>query len=217
VETVKVNKIKDGYIRVVVTRGVGSLGLNPFLCETPQIIIIADVIELYPQEYYENGLEIISVSTVRNLSEAVNPRVKSLNYLNNIMAKIEAINGGVKEALMFNSLGFVAECSGDNIFIVKNNVLYTPHPSMGILEGVTRNLVIELTRNAGRKVEETFLSRHELFNADECFLTGTAAEIIPVVKIDGRVIGDGKPGEYTRKLINSYKELTSREGTPVYK
>lgn len=216
VDTVRANKLQDGYIRLVVTRGVGSLGLNPYLCNEAQVIIIADTIQLYPQELYENGLDIVSVPTMRNKSEALNPRVKSLNYLNNVMAKIEAINSGVKEAVMFNCDGYVAECTGDNIFIVKDGVLKTPHPSMGILEGVTRNCVIDLCRNGGCEVDETTMTRHDLYNADECFLTGTAAEIIPVIKIDGRIIGEGRPGEFTKRLINSYKELTAHEGTPVY-
>lgn len=205
--TLEVNQLDNAYIRVIITRGVGNLGLNPFTCEAPQIIIIADLISLYPEELYEKGLEIVTVATRRNLSESLSPRVKSLNYLNNILAKIEGLNAGCEEAIMLNSYGMVAECTGDNIFIVKNGELLTPASSMGILEGVTRNVVIEIARRLGYRVKETTLTRHDLFVADECFLTGTAAEVIPVVKIDGRPVNDGKPGVITWKLIKEFRKL----------
>src|ERR1035441_6361203 len=215
VETCRANKLRDGYIRLVVTRGVGTLGLNPRSCKKPSVIIIADKIQLYPQEYYQRGLDIITVPTVRNLHSALNPAIKSLNYLNNILAKIEANNAGVEEAVMLNAEGFVAECTGDNLFIVKNRALFTPPLSAGALYGITRQTVIELAEEAGLKVSEPNLTRYDLFNADECFLTGTGAELIPVVKIDGRVIGTGKPGPITRRLEEDYHALTKVSGEPI--
>jgi branched-chain amino acid aminotransferase len=213
--TVRENGLKDAYIRLIVTRGVGKLGLNPFNCETPQVIIIADKIVLYPKAFYEKGLSVITVPTQRNLGEAVNPRIKSLNYLNNIMAKIEAANAGVHEAIMLNTYGFVSECTGDNLFVVRKGALETPALYMGVLEGITRDEVIALAARDKIEVRETVLTRHDIFNADECFLTGTAAEIIPVVKVDGRVIGDGKPGPMTRRLMADFHELVRTEGFPV--
>jgi branched-chain amino acid aminotransferase len=215
VETCRANKLRDGYIRLVVTRGIGSLGLNPKSCKHPSVIIIADKIQLYPPEYYQRGLDIITVPTVRNLHSALNPAIKSLNYLNNILAKIEANNAGVEEAVMLNAEGFVAECTGDNLFIVKNRALFTPPLSAGALYGITRQTVIELAEEAGLKVSEPNLTRYDLFNADECFLTGTGAELIPVVKIDGRVIGTGKPGPITRRLEEDYHALTKVSGEPI--
>jgi branched-chain amino acid aminotransferase len=215
VATVRENKLKDAYIRLIVTRGIGRLGLNPFTCGTPQVIIIADKIVLYPKAFYQKGLGVVTVPTQRNLGEAVNPRIKSLNYLNNIMAKIEAINAGVYEAIMLNSLGYISECTGDNIFIISNGRLLTPALYMGVLEGITRDEVIALAARDGIEVRETILTRHDVFNADECFLTGTAAEIIPVVKVDGRLIGDGKPGTVTQRLMEDFRELVRREGVPV--
>jgi branched-chain amino acid aminotransferase len=217
VETCRKNKIRDGYIRLVVTRGVGSLGLNPHKCAHPSVIIIADKIQLYPEELYRRGLDIITVGTIRNLHSALNPAIKSLNYLNNIMAKIEAINGGCEEALMLNAEGYVAECTGDNIFMVKGGQLLTPPLSAGALYGITREVVMELARQNGMAVSEPNLTRHDFFNADECFLTGTGAEIMPVIKIDGRVIGSGKPGVLTLKLIEEYHALTKVTGEPIYK
>ncbi|MGD1084006.1 MAG: branched-chain-amino-acid transaminase [Verrucomicrobiota bacterium] len=210
------NKIRDGYIRLVVTRGVGLLGLNPYRCKRPSVIIIADKIQLYPPELYQRGLEIITVPTTRNLHSALNPAIKSLNYLNNILAKIEALNGGCEEAVLLNSEGYVAECTGDNIFIVKGGQLLTPPLSAGALHGITREVVMELARGNGMTVSEPNLTRYDLFNADECFLTGTGAEIIPVVKIDGRVVGAGKPGEVTARLTGQYHELTKSSGEPIY-
>jgi len=198
-DAVAKNEKKDGYIRLVVSRGAGSLGLDPRKCE-PQIIIIVDDISLYPRELYESGLEIITASTIRNHPNALNPRIKSLNYLNNILAKIEAIRAGCLEAIMLNHQGNVAECTADNLFVVKGGVLKTPSADAGILEGVTRNFVMELAEKAGVPVREATLSRHDVYIADEMFLTGTGAEIIPVAKVDDRTIGGGKPGPITKQL-----------------
>ncbi len=193
------NKKYDGYIRLIVTRGAGSLGLDPRKCE-PNIIIIVDDIVLYPKELYEAGLEVITSSYIRNHPNATNPRVKSLNYLNNILAKIEAIRAGCLEAIMLNHKGEVAECTGDNLFVIKKGVLRTPPPDAGILEGITRNFVIELARNAEVPFQEASLTRHDVYVADEIFLTGTAAEVIAVTKVDDRVIGTGKQGPITARL-----------------
>lgn len=213
VKTVKANKIKDGYIRVIVSRGEGDLGLDPRKCKGNQtVVIIADKITLYPKELYQKGMEIITVPTTRNLPEALNPQIKSLNYLNNILAKIEAVNSGCQEALMLNSLGFVSECTGDNVFMVKNNKVYTPSQWMGILKGITRDVAMDICKKLKIKTNEAVLSRHELYVADECFLTGTAAEIVPIVKIDGRVIGNGKPGKITGKILSEFKKLTKKSG-----
>jgi branched-chain amino acid aminotransferase len=216
IETCRRNRIRDGYIRLVVTRGAGTLGLNPNRCKNPSVIIIADKIQLYPAELYERGMEIITVPTTRNLHSALNPAIKSLNYLNNILAKIEANNAGCEEAVMLNAEGFVSECTGDNIFIVKAGQMLTPPLSAGALYGITRSVVIELAREDGLTVAEPSLTRYDLFNADECFLTGTGAELIPIVKIDGRVIGSGKPGPLTRRLVDKYHALTKVSGEPIY-
>ena len=211
--TLKKNNLKDAYIRLIVTRGEGDLGLDPRKCKGhAAIIIIADRIALYPQKFYKEGLKIITVPTIRNLPEALNPQIKSLNYLNNILAKIEALNAGCDEAIMLDSLGYVAECTGDNIFIAKDNHLYTPPQCMGTLRGITRDTVLEIARKSRRPVHEHVITRHEVYISDECFLTGTAAEIIPVVNVDGRSIGTGKPGKVTLGLINKFKELTRKEG-----
>jgi branched-chain amino acid aminotransferase len=217
VETCRRNRIQDGYIRLVVTRGIGGLGLNPNKCKRASVIVIADKIQLYPPEYYRKGLEIITVPTTRNLHSALNPAIKSLNYLNNILAKIEANNAGCEEAVMLNSEGYVAECTGDNLFIVKGTQLLTPPLSAGALYGITRGVVMELAREGGLVVAEPNLTRYDLFNADECFLTGTGAELIPVVKIDGRVIGTGRPGPVTRRLVENYHALTNTSGEPIYR
>ena len=217
VEACRRNKIRDGYIRLVVTRGVGTLGLNPNRCKNPSVIIIADKIQLYPPALYQKGMEIVTVPTVRSLHSALNPAIKSLNYLNNILAKIEANHAGCEEAVMLNAEGFVAECTGDNLFIVKKGELQTPPLSAGALYGITRGVVMELAEEEGLAVSEPNLTRYDLFNADECFLTGTGAEIVPVVKIDGRVIGAGKPGLITRKLVMEYHALTKNSGEPIYK
>jgi branched-chain amino acid aminotransferase len=212
-QTLKINKLEDAYIRLVVTRGEGDLGLDPRKCVGHgTIIIIADKIKLYPEKFYKDGLEIITVPTVRNLPEALNPQIKSLNYLNNILAKIEAINAGCDEAIMLDSLGYVAECTGDNIFIVKNDHLFTPPQCMGTLRGITRDTVMEIAQKSKISVHEHVITRHEVYNSDECFLTGTAAEIIPVVKVDGRAIGTGKPGKLTLGLMKKFKVATKKEG-----
>lgn len=216
VETCRRNRLRDGYIRLVVTRGVGTLGLDPNRCKAASVIIIADKIQLYPEEYYRNGLKIVTVPTTRNLHSALNPAIKSLNYLNNILAKIEAHNAGCEEAIMLNAEGFVAECTGDNLFIVKAGRLATPPLAAGALYGITRQVVIELAQEAGLPVSEPNLTRYDLFNADECFLTGTGAELVPVVEIDGRIIGTGKPGPITRQLVDAYHALTKTSGEPIY-
>lgn len=212
VETCKANGLENGYIRHVITRGAGTLGLNPYLCKKASVIIIAASIKLYPQEMYDNGMKIITAGTLRNMPEALNPRVKSLNYLNNIMAKIEAINAGVMECLMLNPQGYVAEASGDNVFVVKGNKLLTPPTWCGALEGITREKVMDLARELGMDVVETVMTRYEIWTADEVFLTGTAAEVIAVIELDKRPIGDGKPGPITNKLIEAYRKLVVCEG-----
>ena len=211
-QTLRANRLKNAYIRLIVTRGVGDLGLDPRRCQKPSIIIITDKIALYSEKFYKQGMEIITVPTRRNIPEALNPQIKSLNYLNNILAKIEAINAGVEEAIMLNSEGYVAECTGDNIFIVKRGTLLTPPVYIGSLRGITRDVIFDLAKAIKIPVREEVLTRHDLFNADECFLTGTAAEAIPVVKIDGRKIGDGKPGKITLKLIHKFHRLTKVNG-----
>jgi len=209
-DTLAVNKIEDGYIRVLVTRGCGTLGLDPNKCSNPQVIVIAGRIELYPPELYEKGLEIITVSTLRNHPAALSPRIKSLNYLNNILAKIEGLQAGCIEALMLNHKGELAECTGDNLFLVRNGRVLTPPTEAGILEGITRDVVIGLAAEKGVEVQEVPLTKHDVYVADECFLTGTAAEVIPVVKVDSRTIGDGVPGPVTRDLSERFHKLTRR-------
>lgn len=206
-DTVLANAKKDGYIRLIVSRGVGNLGLDPRKTTNPQIIIIVDDISIYPEEMYEKGMEIITAATIRNIPNALNPRIKSLNYLNNILAKLEANRAGVPEAIMLNHLGEVAECTADNIFLVKNGVLKTPAPQCGILEGITRNTVMDLARLEKITVQEVVITRHDVFVADECFLTGTAAEVISVVKCDGRKIGDGVPGAMTKLLRARFRKF----------
>ena len=206
--TLKANNLRDAYIRAIVTRGIGTLGLNPRNCTGASVVIITDSIALYPKELYENGLSVITVSTIRNHPNALDPRIKSLNYLNNILAKIEGLNAGVEEAIMLNIQGYVAECTGDNIFIVKDGVPITPPLSAGILDGITRHTVMDLAAARGITVREDNLTRYDLFTADECFLTGTAAELIPVVKIDGRLVADGKPGPTTLQLLADFRKLT---------
>ena len=223
-ESLRVNRLRDAYIRLVVTRGEGDLGLDPRKCSTPTVFVIADKIQLYPARLYERGLELITVATQRNVPEALNPQIKSLNYLNNILAKIEAINAGYEEAIMLSHSGYVTECTGENLFIVsarggsathgggKKRQLLTPPPYIGVLRGITRQTVMELGATQRLDVREDLLTRHDLFNADEVFLTGTAAEIVPVVKIDGRVIGSGSPGPVTKKLQQGFRQLTKTEG-----
>ncbi len=216
VETIKKNNLTDAYIRLVVSRGDGDLGLDPVKCPKARVVIIASAITLFPEELYQNGLEVVTVATRRNVPEALNPKIKSLNYLNNVMAKIEANHAGVKEALMLNQDGYVAEGTADNVFIVKDNVLMTPPPSAGALDGITRKTVMKLAHDQGYQVKECLFTRHDVYTADECFLTGTAAEVIPVIKVDGREVGDGTPGPATRSLIDAYKNYTQETGTPIY-
>ena len=206
-DTLAANKLVDGYVRLVVTRGAGSLGLDPNRTKNPQVIVIADTISLYPREFYEKGLRIVTAATQRVHSAALSPRIKSLNYLNNIMAKLEGLQAGCVEALMLNHKGEVAECTGDNVFIVRGGRLLTPPPDAGILEGITRNAVLDLAVAAGIDSREATLVRHDLYTADECFLTGTAAEVIPVVEIDGRRIGSGTPGPITARLTADFHTL----------
>lgn len=207
-DTVQANGIQEGYVRLVVSRGAGGLGLDIRKTSNPQVIVIADTITLYPAKVYEEGLKLVTASTIRNHSAALSPRIKSMNYLNNILARIEGTDAGCEEALMLNHKGEVAECTGDNLFIISKGVLKTPSTDAGILEGITRNAVIRLAREAGVPVQECTLVRHDIFIADECFLTGTAAEIVPVVSLDGRPIGNGKPGPVTHKLLGLFKKLT---------
>jgi len=203
-QTVKANDITDGYIRLIITRGVGDLGLNPFLCPKAGVIIIADKIQLYPEELYEKGLKVVSVPTLRNHPMAIPPQVKSLNYLNNIFAKIESIDAGADEAVLFNQEGYVAEAAGDNIFIIKNQILYTPPVQAGSLDGITRRVVIQLAEQEKISIIQQNLTRYDLYTADEFFMTGTGAEVIGVVQIDGRQIGDGRPGPITCKLRQKF-------------
>ncbi|MGI6331199.1 MAG: branched-chain-amino-acid transaminase [Zhaonellaceae bacterium] len=212
IETCRRNNLDNAYIRLVVTRGKGDLGLDPRKCPKASVFCIASGIQLYPEELYQKGMSIVTVPTRRNNPEAINPRVKSLNYLNNIMAKMEAILSGVPEALLLNNEGYVTEATGDNVFIVKNGVLITPPPFVGLLEGITRNTVMELSREKGIDVQEKLFNRLDVYVADECFLTGTAAELIPVVSVDGRQIGNGQPGPMTNDLIKAYRELTKVNG-----
>ncbi|GIN73958.1 branched chain amino acid aminotransferase [Bacillus sp. J14TS2] len=216
VKTLRQNELNDGYIRLVVSRGVGDLGLNPYTCEKPTVLVIAEPLRIYPKELYETGLEIITVATRRNRSDALSPMVKSLNYLNNVLVKIEASLAGVSEALMLNDQGYVAEGSADNIFIVKDGKLKTPPGYVGALVGITRNAIMELAQAKGYEMIEGIFTRHEVYTADEVFLTGTAAEVIPVTKVDGRIVGDGKPGPVTRDLSESFRESTVTDGVKIH-
>jgi branched-chain amino acid aminotransferase len=215
-ETVRQNDLRDGYIRLLVTRGVGNLGLNPAQCETPSVIIIAATVMLYPEAMYQNGLTVVTVATRRTNPAALNPAVKSLNYLNNVMARIEANLAGADEALMLNDAGNVAECTADNVFVVKRGQIFTPPITAGALRGITRSVVFEIAAELAMKITEADITRHDVFIADECFLTGTAAEIIPVIKADGRPIGNGKPGPITARMIARFRELTRESGTEIY-
>lgn len=212
VATLKLNELDNAYIRLVVTRGAGDLGLDPRKCKHASVIIITDNIKLYPEKMYREGLSIITVPTPRNIPEALNPQIKSLNYLNNILAKIEALNSGYEEALMFTAHGYVAECTGDNIFIIKDNFLITPPAFLGILKGITRACVMGIAKKSGMTVKEEVITRHNIYTADECFLTGTAAEIIPVAGVDKRIIGDGKPGKITLSLMKEFRKATKTDG-----
>jgi branched-chain amino acid aminotransferase len=213
IKTIKANKLKDAYVRIILSRGEGDLGLDPRKCKgNHTLVIIADKISLFPNKLYKEGMEIITVPTVRNLLEAVNPQIKSLNYLNNVLAKIEAINSGHQEGLMLDHLGYVTECTGENIFVVKRGELYTPPQCMGTLRGITRDTVLDIAKKLKIPAHEHVLSRHELYISDESFLTGTAAEIVPVVKVDGRKIGNGKPGKVTEKIMKEFHKLTKKNG-----
>lgn len=215
-ETIRRNGLRDGYIRQIVTRGVGNLGLNPVGCKRPSVIIIVATIALYPKEVYESGLTVITCATRRMNAAALNPAVKSLNYLNNVMARIEANLAGADEALMLNDAGNVAECTADNVFVIKGGQIFTPPISAGALRGITRSVVFEIAAEFGVKLSETEITRHDVFVADECFLTGTAAELIPVIKADGRMIGTGKPGSITARMIERFRKLTRETGTPIF-
>lgn len=215
-ETVRQNDLRDGYIRQIVTRGVGNLGLNPAQCERPSVIIIATTIALYPESLYQKGLAVVTVPTRRTNPASLNPAVKSLNYLNNVMARIEANLAGADEALMLNDAGNVAECTADNVFVIKRGQIFTPPITAGALRGITRSVVFEIAAELGLKLTETDITRHDVFIADECFLTGTAAEVIPVIKADARPIGSGKPGAITTRIIARFRELTRKSGTEIY-
>lgn len=214
-DTIAANGLRDGYIRLVVTRGVGSLGLNPYQCPKASVFIIASTISLYPKEKYEAGLTMVTCATRRPTVAALSPQVKSLNYLNNVMAKIEAIQGGGEEGVMLNEQGYVAECTGDNLFLVKGGEVFTPPISAGGLDGITRRAAMELLAEMNVPIHEVNMTRHDIFTADECFLTGTAAEVIAAVCLDRRPIGDGKPGPVTQQLVAKFKALANSTGTPV--
>jgi branched-chain amino acid aminotransferase len=215
-ETIRQNDLRDGYIRLLVTRGVGNLGLNPAQCKRPSVIIITAQIALYPEAVYRSGLTVVTCATRRTNPGALNPAVKSLNYLNNVMARIEANLAGADEALMLNDQGNVAECTADNVFVIKRGQIFTPPITAGALRGITRSVVFEIAAELGLKISEADITRHDVFIADECFLTGTAAELIPVIKADGRVIGNGKPGTITTRMIGRFREITRETGTPIY-
>ena len=214
-ESCRVNGLKDGYIRLIVSRGVGSLGLSPKSCATPQLIIIADKIQLYPPEFYEQGLKIITVPTRRCNPAALPPTIKSLNYLNNILAKIEAQNLGFHEAVMLNDQGYIAECTGDNLFLVHKGKLFTPPFSAGALSGITRGAVLDIAKKLKMPVEEKNLTRYDAWIADEIFITGTAAEVVAIIEMDGRVIGTGKPGATTKKITAAFKRIVKKDGTHI--
>ena len=215
-ETIRQNGLHDGYVRLVVTRGVGSLGLSPESCRRASVIIIAASIALYPEEHYEKGLNMITCTTRRMSPAALNPRIKSLNYLNNVLARIEAHHAGAAEGVMLNDAGYVAECTGDNLFIVKAGCIHTPPLHAGLLNGVTRTVVFELAAAAGIPAAERELTTYDIYAADECFLTGTAAEVIPAVELDRRPIGHGRPGPITLRLVDAFRDLTRSSGTPIY-
>ena len=214
--TIRANELEDGYIRLVVTRGAGGLGLSPYLCKKASLIVIASKISLYPEEKYREGLTLVTCSTRRPTPGSLSPAVKSLNYLNNVMAKVEAIAGGGEEGVMLNEQGFVAECTGDNVFVIKNGAISTPPVSAGSLDGITRKVAIDLAAELGYIVSEPQLTRYELYTADEVFLTGTAAEIVGVAKYDERIIGEGKPGPITLRMMEAFSKLTQNSGTPIY-
>jgi len=216
VETIRQNKLSNGYIRLVVSRGAGNLGLDPDSCKKPNVVVIAEQLSLFPQEYYENGIPVVTVATRRNRPDVLSPQVKSLNYLNNILVRIEAKLAGVQEALMLNDQGYVAEGSGDNVFIVKGNKLITPPSSAGALEGITRNAILEIGEKLGYDVREELFTRHDVYVADEVFLTGTAAEVIAVTTVDGRTIGLGQTGPHTNRLLEEFRKLVVEDGEKIY-
>jgi branched-chain amino acid aminotransferase len=216
VQAIQRNGFKDAYIRVVVSRGEGDLGLDPYNCSNPSVIVIVEKLAIYPKELYESGLEIVSVGSRRNAPDVLSPKLKSLNYLNNILVKIEAHLSGASEALMMNSQGYVAECTADNIFIVKGNQVITPPGYIGALEGITREAIMEMADSLGYEVKEEPFTRHDVYVADEVFLTGTAAEVIAVVKVDGRQIGDGIPGETTKALLEEFRKQVTADGVKVF-
>ncbi|MDA7680968.1 branched-chain-amino-acid transaminase [Verrucomicrobiales bacterium] len=215
-ETIRKNGLNDGYVRLLVTRGVGTLGLSPFACDKSTVIIIADSISLYPDEKYKEGLKLITCSTRRTAPAALSPSVKSLNYLNNVMAKVEAIFADAEEGLMLNEQGFVAECTGDNIFVVRDGKIKTPPSSAGALPGITREVIFDIAGNLGVAIEESQMTRYDIYAADECFLTGTAAEVIAAVSLDRRLIGNGKPGPITEKFIESFRKIVGKEGKIIF-
>lgn len=217
VQTINKNQLKDAYIRIVVSRGVGDLGLDPFNCKRAQVVIIAEPLSIFPKHLYETGIEIVTVATRRNRPDVLSPKVKSLNYLNNVLVKIEAHLANVSEALMLNDQGYVAEGSADNVFIIRGNEILTPPGYIGALEGITRSAIIDIAKDLGYDMKEEPFTRHDVYTADEVFLTGTAAEVIAVVKVDGRVIGEGVPGENTKKLLNVFREKVVADGVKVYK
>src|SRR6266699_2278851 len=215
-ETIRQNELRDGYIRLLVTRGIGNLGLNPMQCKSPSVIIIAAMIALYHESWYRKGLTIVTCATRRSNPAALNPAVKSLNYLNNVMARIEANLANADEALMLNDAGNVAECTADNVFVIKRGQIFTPPITAGALRGITRSVVFDIAAEIGMKICEQEITRHDVYIADECFLTGTAAELIPVIRADGRTIGNGQPGAITTRMIARFRELTRQTGTPVF-
>lgn len=216
VETVRRNGLRDVYIRSIVTRGVGSLGIDPRSCPKSSVIIIVDKISLYPLELYQKGIDVVTVPTRRTAIDALTPRVKSLNYLGNVMAKMEVVRAGAFGGIMLNNDGYVTEGTADNIFVIKNGVMYTPPTHVGILQGITRDTIMEIAAQTGYTVKEQVMTRHDLYIADEIFFTGSGAEVIPVINVDGRAIGDGKPGKITWHFIEAYRCLVNTTGYPVF-
>lgn len=216
IDTIRKNELKSAYLRVVISRGAGNLGLDPRSCPKPGVIVIAEALSIYGKELYEKGLKMASVATRRNRADVLSPQVKSLNYLNNIIVKLESVQSGADEALMLNDQGYVTEGSADNIFIVKGGKIKTPPVYLGALEGVTRNVIIELAKERGYEMDEAPFTRHDVYIADEVFLTGTAAEVIPVIEVDGRVIGDGKPGQVTKDLLETFRKCVTTQGVQCY-
>ncbi|CCQ94296.1 branched-chain amino-acid aminotransferase [[Clostridium] ultunense Esp] len=216
VETLRKNELDSAYIRVIVSRGVGDLGLDPNKCEKAQVIVIAEELALFPKELYEKGLEVVSVSVRRNRPDVLSPNVKSLNYLNNILAKISAHQAGVSEALLLNTEGYVAEGTGENVFLVKDGVILTPPVYLGALKGITRGAIIDIAKKLGYELKEQPFTLHDVYAADEIFLTGTAAEVVPIVKVDGRPIADGKPGVVTKHLLEGFRQLVTADGRKIY-